>query len=223
MSKLQDELFRRREALVSYLELTGSVGIVLLDPALFVLDCNHGFMKMLNLQKKPIGLPVSEFLKLGTDDLNQSGELKVSCKNSSGADGILCCHVNILEKGLILFCERLMMTESRAMEQIGLINNELISLQRESVKKNLLLEKLRKELNERIAELEATLSRVKQLEGLIPICMYCKKIRDDQNSWHKLEKYISDHSEAEFTHGVCPHCYEKQMENLTDKKNQTHM
>jgi hypothetical protein len=53
---------------------------------------------------------------------------------------------------------------------------------------------------------------VKQLEGIIPICMYCKKIRDDQNSWNNLEQYISDHSEAMFSHGICPQCAEEQME-----------
>lgn len=58
-------------------------------------------------------------------------------------------------------------------------------------------------------ELEASLARVKQLEGIIPICMYCKKIRDDQNSWNQLEKYISDHSEALFSHGICPECLEE--------------
>lgn len=60
-------------------------------------------------------------------------------------------------------------------------------------------------------ELEAALGRVKQLEGIIPICMHCKKIRDDQNSWNQLEQYISNHSEAKFSHGICPQCLEEQM------------
>jgi DNA-binding response OmpR family regulator len=67
-------------------------------------------------------------------------------------------------------------------------------------------------------ELEEALSRVKQLEGIIPICMYCKKIRDDQNDWNQLEQYISDHSEAVFSHGICPVCSEKQMEILNNMK-----
>lgn len=71
---------------------------------------------------------------------------------------------------------------------------------------------LQKELSSRIQDLKQTLDRVKQLEGIIPICMYCKKIRDDQNSWNNLEQYISDHSEAMFSHGICPQCAEEQME-----------
>ena len=58
-------------------------------------------------------------------------------------------------------------------------------------------------------ELEMALARVKQLEGIIPICMYCKKIRDDSEIWHQLEQYISEHSEADFTHSICPTCYDK--------------
>jgi hypothetical protein len=52
-------------------------------------------------------------------------------------------------------------------------------------------------------ELEAALARVKQLEGIIPICMFCKKIRDDQQSWHQFEAYTSNRSEALFSHGIC--------------------
>jgi hypothetical protein len=58
----------------------------------------------------------------------------------------------------------------------------------------------------RVAELEAALARVKHLQGLLPICAYCKKVRDDQNGWQLLEKYIELHTEAHFTHGVCPDC-----------------
>jgi CheY-like chemotaxis protein len=60
-----------------------------------------------------------------------------------------------------------------------------------------------------ILELRAALAKVKQLEGIIPICSYCKKIRDDQESWQQLESYITEHSEALFSHGICPECYIK--------------
>jgi DNA-binding response OmpR family regulator len=69
-------------------------------------------------------------------------------------------------------------------------------------------------LSEHIDDLRSTLSRVRQLEGIVPICMSCKKIRDDQNSWKQLEQYISEHSEAKFSHGYCPACAEKEMEAI---------
>ncbi len=63
-------------------------------------------------------------------------------------------------------------------------------------------------LAERVAELEKVLGQVKSLQGLLPICAYCKRIRNDRNYWQRVESYIAEHSEAEFTHGICPQCYE---------------
>ena len=51
--------------------------------------------------------------------------------------------------------------------------------------------------------------RVKQLEGILPICMFCKRIRDGQENWHPVEVYISQHSEANFSHGICADCAKK--------------
>lgn len=67
---------------------------------------------------------------------------------------------------------------------------------------------LQQRLDRNVLDLRAALARVKRLQGLIPICSYCKRIRDDGNYWHQVEKYISEHSEAEFTHGICPKCAE---------------
>ncbi len=53
---------------------------------------------------------------------------------------------------------------------------------------------------------EVLLARVKRLEGIIPICSCCKKIRDDRDSWQQLEQYLSEHSDAWFSHGLCPDC-----------------
>ena len=68
---------------------------------------------------------------------------------------------------------------------------------------------LQRRLSERVREAQAALSRVKQLSGLLPICSYCKKIRKDGSYWEQLESYISEHSEAHFSHGICPGCYDK--------------
>lgn len=61
----------------------------------------------------------------------------------------------------------------------------------------------------RVTQLQDALSRVKQLQGLLPICSYCKRIRDDHDYWQQVETYMSEHSQATFTHGICPECYEK--------------
>jgi DNA-binding response OmpR family regulator len=66
--------------------------------------------------------------------------------------------------------------------------------------------KLESALAAKVAELEGAMQHVKTLQGLLPICMYCKKIRDDSDSWHRLESYIERNSEAMFTHSLCTDC-----------------
>ncbi len=64
---------------------------------------------------------------------------------------------------------------------------------------------------ELIQELQTALREIKQLSGLLPICAYCKKIRDDDGYWQQLEKYIHDRSDADFSHGICPECLKQHM------------
>lgn len=63
--------------------------------------------------------------------------------------------------------------------------------------------------NQMIKDLQEAAARVKVLSGMLPICGYCKKIRDDKGYWEQLEAYISHHSEALFSHGICPGCMQK--------------
>lgn len=63
--------------------------------------------------------------------------------------------------------------------------------------------------NKTTARLEEALSKTKALSGLLPICAWCKKIRDDKGYWDEVEHYITKHSDAEFTHGMCTECLEK--------------
>ncbi len=74
--------------------------------------------------------------------------------------------------------------------------------------------KLQEALADRVHELQRALSRVKQLQGLLPICAYCKKIRNDQNYWTQVEDYISNHADVEFSHGICPECFSQVMKKL---------
>lgn len=60
-----------------------------------------------------------------------------------------------------------------------------------------------------ISELKEALSKIKTLSGLLPICAWCKKIHDDKGYWKKVETYVEEHSDASFTHGICPECLKK--------------
>ena len=66
--------------------------------------------------------------------------------------------------------------------------------------------RLQRSLADRVAALEGALAQVTDLQGLLPICMYCKKIRNDGNYWQRVENYIAEHSGATFSHGICPEC-----------------
>jgi len=60
-----------------------------------------------------------------------------------------------------------------------------------------------------VSELQGALARIEVLDGLLPICSSCKKIRDEEGQWHQVESYIRDRSRAEFSHGICPECAQK--------------
>jgi sigma-B regulation protein RsbU (phosphoserine phosphatase) len=81
---------------------------------------------------------------------------------------------------------------------------------------------LQRGLADRVRQLEEALAQIKQLQGLLPLCMYCKKIRDDQNYWQQLDAYLSSHNAAQFSHGICPECYERivkpQLDEMSGKK-----
>lgn len=70
---------------------------------------------------------------------------------------------------------------------------------------------LQNTLSMRVAELEQVLAKVHRLEGLLPMCSYCRRIRNEQQYWESVESYIIQHSETRFTHGICPTCAETKL------------
>jgi sigma-B regulation protein RsbU (phosphoserine phosphatase) len=60
----------------------------------------------------------------------------------------------------------------------------------------------------RVRELEAAIAELKQLRGILPICCYCKNIRNDAKYWQRVEDYLVEHADVDFSHGICPNCWE---------------
>ena len=89
---------------------------------------------------------------------------------------------------------------------VGMVILFLLFIQHREMNNRKKAEEERKEL---IRELQKTLSEVKTLRGFLPICSHCKKIRDDKGYWNQIESYIHKHSDAEFSHGICPECAKK--------------
>jgi hypothetical protein len=97
-------------------------------------------------------------------------------------------------------------SEVELLESLKRVTNETIeSIDREITERK----QMEKERENLISELQEALATIKTLQGIVPICSYCKKIRDDQGYWNQLEAYISDHSKAEFSHCMCPECAKK--------------
>lgn len=71
---------------------------------------------------------------------------------------------------------------------------------------------------EELQSLREALAQIKQLHGLLPICVYCKRIRDDSHYWERLERYIEKHTEARFSHGICPGCYRSVVQPELDQR-----
>lgn len=89
-------------------------------------------------------------------------------------------------------------------QQLINTNNEPANTRRQLAKKNI--------------ELENALKKVKLLSGLIPICANCKRIRDDRGYWNQVEQYIAEHSEAQFSQGLCPDCMRELYPDFANKK-----
>ncbi|MFZ4438877.1 MAG: PAS domain S-box protein [Syntrophales bacterium] len=69
-------------------------------------------------------------------------------------------------------------------------------------------------LKEEHRRLQQALDEVRTLRGIVPICSYCKNIRDDEGYWNQVEQYVSKHTDAKFSHGICPACFEREMKGI---------
>jgi uncharacterized PurR-regulated membrane protein YhhQ (DUF165 family) len=91
------------------------------------------------------------------------------------------------------------------LRQVAEIETELTAAQQEIERRK----EAERQRDKVIEELKGALNEVKTLRGLLPICSYCKKIRDDNGYWNQIEAYIQKHSDAEFSHGICPECVQE--------------
>jgi DNA-binding response OmpR family regulator len=83
---------------------------------------------------------------------------------------------------------------------------------RARVKVGVRVTELQNSLAARVRQLEEALANVRQLQKLLPICAFCKRIRDDSNYWAQVEEYLSRHTAAQFSHGICPECWKTKVE-----------
>ncbi len=111
---------------------------------------------------------------------------------------------------LTAFADEAMLERAKATEPFGYLLKPFEDRELDAVIQVALYKaKMEAERRRLILELQEALTEVKKLSGLVPICASCKKIRNDEGYWQQLEKYIQEHSEARFSHGICPECARK--------------
>ncbi len=163
-----------------------------------------------------------EILIAALRELTSEIHLSSAPKRSAPDDLVVMRRYNSV---LIAKLEKRNLDLERAQETLLRTNDDLITRTRELRSLNAELEQ---RVSERTAELEAknreiksALNNVKELSGLLPICAYCKKIRDDRSYWHQVEAYISSRTDARFSHSFCPDCYSKFIRPELDRLSST--
>jgi hypothetical protein len=189
------------ESFLHFLWESSSTILIVTDRSFQILDHNASFLRLLPHVQKPKTKSLLSYLSLASvADLQQTDvtaidQITLVFTAQDGAAQSLSCRIVPAEECLIFVGEQLLLTESDVVVEMTKLNTELNNLTRELHRKNLALEKARNE--------------IKVLHGLLPICASCKKIRDEQGHWSRLEVYIHEHSEADFSHGICPECAQK--------------
>jgi hypothetical protein len=114
------------------------------------------------------------------------------------------CIIRTDPEGYMILGGELLLSNTEALEKMTLMSNELANMARDLKRKN--------------TELQQAQAQIKTLKGIIPICMHCKEIRDDEGYWVQLEKYITTHSDAQLSHGICEKCLHKLYPDLAEKR-----
>jgi CheY-like chemotaxis protein len=108
------------------------------------------------------------------------------------------------------FSEESFLERAKRIESFGFMNKPFTDLElRNTIEIALFRSRIEDEREERIRSMSEALEQARQLDGLLPICANCKRIRDDLGYWSQVEEYISAHSNARFTHSICPECIKK--------------
>lgn len=167
-------------------------------------------------QHKP-DLVISDIRMPVLDGMEMSKEIKALDKNSRIILTTAHSDANILINSIEVGIDKYIM---KPLEMTSLFSSVEKCAEHIMLEKKIQLQN--KEKDELIAELQEALANVKKLSGLLPICSYCKKIRNDEGYWKQIERYIAEHSEASFSHGICPDClkkfYPNLIQNLTEEK-----
>ena len=198
IQKLKDVLVENSSVIEDFLLNTENLAMIILDKDFKISSFNHCFSQLIDTDKQISGEPIQAFLlpeSRGLYSAESSGKKSVLLHFKSDDDSPISmqCHLNrINNNGYLLIGANVMLTNHAVLEKMTIMNNEMANMARDL-----------KRTNRRLQEAQA---KIRILAGVVPICMHCKKIRDDDGYWNQLEQYITEHSEAIFSHGICDDC-----------------
>ena len=194
-----------RESEVRYKTLfeSASEGILIADIATKKLKyANPSICKMLGYSRE-------ELLKMSVSDIHPKDSLEyVMAEFNAQARGekVLALLPCLKRDGMIIYAD---ISATKAIIDGRECNIGFFTDATERIKAEELIRTSLAEKEAMVKELQGAIDKIKTLSGLIPICAWCKKVRDDKGYWQTVEQYMSEHSQAEFTHSMCPDCEKK--------------
>ncbi len=198
----------QKQQWATFIAHSKSVIFVSVDTQLKIIDHNNYFAELLQTGSAAQGKSLLHFLMPESINITTNFKkveetfAKVVFKAGNGLPTPLHCSFFSGDQETIIFGEKPVFTHDEIMQKISILNNELVNVTRDLQKKN--------------RELEYANSTIKTLRGILPICSFCKGIRNDQGYWKKLEEYVSDETEAQFSHSICPQCLEENYPEVFD-------
>ncbi len=197
------------EQLLKILANAGNLPIFNLDPELQIVSHNTAAREKLAAGAELCGKSLSEFLsdesrlELNTHLNRQYFFLRIGFKFGfdliQSVDAHFCQHA----QGWLLVGEHIIVSAGEILDQITQLNNEMANISRDLLQKNRMLQRAR--------------DQIKTLSNLLPVCSYCKKIRNDSGYWKTMESYISEAAKAQFSHGICPDCLLKNFPEFAEE------
>lgn len=174
------------------------ISLIALSDDFTLTEYNLGFSELLGQSKNLTGknlknllLPESQGL-LTNAITGQNMPLRLNFVTGRGSCVSIDCYLKKTTAGYLIFADHSAHADRDIYRKMSILSNEMAAMNRELNRKNRALQEAKEQ--------------IKTLSGIIPICMYCKEIRDDKGYWNQLEKFISEHSEAQFSHGICDKC-----------------
>lgn len=187
--------------IAEHLMRSKKISLVALREDFTIADHNAGFSECLGRRDELTGKKLQEILMPESRYLlteliaDQTMPLRLNFLNENGDCVSIDCFLTRTATGYLIFADHALHEDNDVLRTMTTLSNQLAAMTRDLNRKNRALQKAREQ--------------IKVLSGVVPICMYCKEIRDDRGYWNRLEQFIEEHSEAQFSHSICDKCLEK--------------